>query len=290
MNDKKRGFCVLCRALLVALAVLWYGCKEGNDEQPLNDEVPQILNKVAGEDSLSRAALPAQPARASTPVPPVREVRDHRDSGLDGRPVAGGKAAKRRPETGARLWLDDLKYVHRTEITDYPSGMVALVVTYDGKIVLRRNINCQMRYRHHAWAPGTYEIYLGVRNSGAREYDPISNIVSYTIGMGDDPRTWLYVPVEDFVDYPPREELTASVELDENNTVTRSKVAGTDLKSLGWVVKYNGHVVLQRAARNERRYRYFGDQPGRYSVFLTSWTGSKLCYGRISNIVTYTLP
>ena len=293
---------------------------EMNDEDWFEDDLLDVLDEEAGEGFFSGAALPARHTEAPAPVPPVRTARDRPASrpnagpaahpqrtlrlwlnrllaladslvdNLDSVPAPGGEAARGRPKPEARLWLDDLKYVHRTEITNHPGGMVAIVVKHDGRRVMACNINCRMRYRHHSGDIGTYEFYLEVFDSKTREHTRISNVVAYTIGMGDDPRTWLYVPVEDFVDYPPREELTASVELDENNTVTRSTVGGPDLESLGWLVKFNGHQVLHRSARNESHFRYWGNQPGRYSLFLTSWTGSKLCYGRISNIVTYTLP
>ena len=271
---------------------------EKNDEEWLYDDVLDVLDEEAQEGAHSVPA-PGVAARAEAPRPKKTQPRPRQRVSAASDCFAGNSLAMPAPaEEGAgpgpkpeaTLWLDELKYVHRTDVANHPGGFVGLMVSHDGRTVLNRNTNCQKRYRHHVWAPGTYEFYLKAFNPQTGKPERISNIVSYTILASDNPSAWLSVPVEDFVDFPPRPELTASVEIDENNSVTRSRVGSPDLKSLGWIVRYNGHVVLHRGAEGEFEYRYFKNEPGRYSVFLAAWTDSTLCYQRISNIVSYVVP
>lgn len=68
-------------------------------------------------------------------------------------------------------------------------------------------------------------------------------------------------------------------------TVKRSKIAKDKKTATQWVIVHNGKTVLQRNARNEMSYKYFGTKNGRYKVYMEQFIGGK--YQVISNVVAY---
>jgi hypothetical protein len=66
-------------------------------------------------------------------------------------------------------------------------------------------------------------------------------------------------------------------------TVYRTALPPALDAGLAWQVRFNGKVVLGRNAAKEMQFRYFGVEPGNYSIELTR--GEK----RVSNVLDYTL-
>lgn len=75
------------------------------------------------------------------------------------------------------------------------------------------------------------------------------------------------------------------ITIDENHTVTRPE--DIEYYNIHWTVNYNGRCVLQRNARNELSYTYFGDSPGTYEIYLEAAVSGQ--YVPISNTVSYTI-
>lgn len=78
---------------------------------------------------------------------------------------------------------------------------------------------------------------------------------------------------------------TFNLTMSEDHTVTRDEHEG--FWNLGWTVKYNGVEVLDRNAEGELSYRYFGNDPGTYTIYLTAYINGT--YIRVSNIIEYTI-
>lgn len=78
---------------------------------------------------------------------------------------------------------------------------------------------------------------------------------------------------------------TFQLTMDDDHTVTRDEHEG--FMNLGWLVKYNDVEVLDRNAENELSYQYFGNSPGKYTIYLTAYINGT--YIRVSNIIEYNL-
>ncbi len=84
----------------------------------------------------------------------------------------------------------------------------------------------------------------------------------------------------------PDEAIDVEIWLDEKNTVHRTG-AGDDIDSLTWEIIYNGERVLSRNAISETEYKYFGNEPGTYTIYMTSFIDGS--YKVVSNVVSYTI-
>ncbi len=73
--------------------------------------------------------------------------------------------------------------------------------------------------------------------------------------------------------------------LKSDGTVKRSRIANDNNTATQWVIVHNGKVVLQRNARNEMSYKYFGTKDGLYKVYVQQFIDGK--YQVISNVVAY---
>lgn len=78
---------------------------------------------------------------------------------------------------------------------------------------------------------------------------------------------------------------TFHLTMDDDHTVTRDEHEG--FTNLGWMIKYNDVEVLDRNAENELSYQYFGNSPGKYTIYLTAYINGT--YIRVSNIIEYNL-
>lgn len=73
--------------------------------------------------------------------------------------------------------------------------------------------------------------------------------------------------------------------LHDDYTVTRTN--GVEYTNLGWQIKKDGVVVLERSASNELSYCYTDQSPGTYSICLTAFVEGQ--YVPVSNVVEYTI-
>lgn len=73
--------------------------------------------------------------------------------------------------------------------------------------------------------------------------------------------------------------------LHDDYTVTRTD--GVEYTNLGWQIKKDGVVVLERSASNELSYCYTDQSPGTYSICLTAFVEGQ--YVPVSNVVEYTI-
>lgn len=78
---------------------------------------------------------------------------------------------------------------------------------------------------------------------------------------------------------------TFTLTTDSSHTVTRDEHDG--FRNLGWMILYNDTQVLHRNAENELSYQYFGNSPGKYTIYLTAYINGT--YIRVSNIIEYSL-
>lgn len=65
------------------------------------------------------------------------------------------------------------------------------------------------------------------------------------------------------------------------------RTADANLRNIGWNILYNGEDVLERNAEGETEYRYFGNDSGVYTIYLTAFIDG--AYRVVSNVVSYTL-
>lgn len=73
--------------------------------------------------------------------------------------------------------------------------------------------------------------------------------------------------------------------LEADGAVNRTAVLNDNGKALQWVIVRDGRTVLKRNARNETQYRYFIDEPGVYTIYMSQFVDG--AYRVISNIVSY---
>lgn len=78
---------------------------------------------------------------------------------------------------------------------------------------------------------------------------------------------------------------TFNLTMSEDHTVTRDEHEG--FRNLCWMIKRNDVEVLQRNAENELSYQYFGNSPGKYTIYLTAYINGT--YIRVSNVIEYTI-
>lgn len=72
--------------------------------------------------------------------------------------------------------------------------------------------------------------------------------------------------------------------IDDNHMVYRNDKPAA---ALTWVIKYNNNTVLERNAKGETQYRYFGRDKGNYEIYLKSYYKGK--YEKVSNSIFYQL-
>lgn len=73
--------------------------------------------------------------------------------------------------------------------------------------------------------------------------------------------------------------------VDDTGLVTRTE--GNGARNLGWVIEFNGEIVLERVAENELTYRPMNYGNGTYRVWLTAYFNG---YTQVSNVVEFTRP
>lgn len=69
--------------------------------------------------------------------------------------------------------------------------------------------------------------------------------------------------------------------MSEDHTVTRDEHKG--FRNLCWTIKLNDAEVLQRNAENEPGCQYFGNSPGKYTIYLTAYINGT--YIRVGNVI-----
>lgn len=74
--------------------------------------------------------------------------------------------------------------------------------------------------------------------------------------------------------------------MDKDYTINRTSEENGQ-GNLGWVVVYNGEVVLQRNAEGEMSYSYFGTDKGAYVIYMTDFVDGQ--YRVISNVIAYNI-
>lgn len=80
-------------------------------------------------------------------------------------------------------------------------------------------------------------------------------------------------------------EHLVTIVLHDDYTVTRPPIE--DYDNLGWLVKKDGVVVLQRSADDELYYCYSDTSPGVYTIYLEAFVDGQ--YVPVSNTVEYTI-
>lgn len=73
--------------------------------------------------------------------------------------------------------------------------------------------------------------------------------------------------------------------VDDTGLVTRTEGSGE--RNLGWVIEFNGQIMLERVAEHELTYRPMDYGSGTYRVWLTAWFGG---YQQVSNVVEFRRP
>lgn len=72
-----------------------------------------------------------------------------------------------------------------------------------------------------------------------------------------------------------------------NDDYSVSYTPGQDYTNLGWQVKKDGRVVVERDAASDTKYCYEDQSPGTYSICLTAFVEGQ--YVPVSNVVEYTI-
>lgn len=78
-----------------------------------------------------------------------------------------------------------------------------------------------------------------------------------------------------------------TITLEDDLTITRPDVDLNDYMNLGWVIVCDGEQLLDRNAENETSYKYFGEDPGNYEVYLNAFISGQ--YVPVSNVLSYTI-
>ena len=77
-----------------------------------------------------------------------------------------------------QIRIDEDNQVHRPDV---PFVNLAWVIKRNGERVLTRNANGELKFRYFGKKSGLYEVYLGRLSKRTRQYERISNVVSYEI-------------------------------------------------------------------------------------------------------------
>lgn len=98
------------------------------------------------------------------------------------------------------------------------------------------------------------------------------------------PETWQTVPQPDPMT---DEELQSLYTLTADDTGLVTRTEGSGERNLGWVIEFNGEIMLERLAENEMTYRPMNYGDGTYRVWLTAWFDG---YQQVSNVVEFMRP